>query len=88
MSLKICKGDVSSAGFVRQAIGWMTMMSNLPEHWLTNAAVVDTVLANGRVGRLLLEVLVEMVQFSRHVLSHLCEGHQAEGARPKSRLGC
>ena len=47
-------------------------MSNLLEHWLTNAAVVDTVLANGRVGRLLLEVLVEMVQFSRHVLSHLC----------------
>ena len=22
--MKICKGDVSSAGFVRQAIGWMT----------------------------------------------------------------
>ena len=21
---KVCKGDVSSAGFVRQAIGWMT----------------------------------------------------------------
>ena len=35
-------------------------MSNLPEHWLINAAVVDTVLANGRVGRLLMEVLVEI----------------------------
>ena len=48
------------------------MMSHLPEHWLTNATVVDTVLANGHVGRLLLEVSVEMVRFSRHVLSHLC----------------
>ena len=48
------------------------MMRNLPEHWRTNAANVDTVLSNGHVGRLLLEVSVEMVQFSRHVLSHLC----------------
>ena len=45
------------------------MMSNLPEHWLTNAAVA---LANGCVRRLLLEVSIELVQFSRQVLSLLC----------------
>ena len=38
-------------------------MSNLPEHWLTNATVVDMVLANGRVRRLLLRVSIELVQF-------------------------
>ena len=57
------------------------MMSNLPERWLTNATVV---LANGCVRRLLLEVLIEWVQFSAKS-RHICvEGHQAEGVGSKS----
>ena len=64
------------------------MMSNLPEHWLTNATVVDTVLANGRVRRLSLKVSIELVQFSAKS-RHICvEGHQAEGVRSLCLLGC
>ena len=64
-------------------------MSNLSEHWLTNATVVDTVLASGHMGHLLLEVSVEMVRyFSPRFVSICVEGHQAEGVRSKSHLGC